>query len=120
MQVDNIDDEIAKYVKKTVATGVLDVCEGPIWSGIIMSSLVTATVMNKSKLLPIGSLGLPILSTLLRQLFDNLLNASKRRKQQYKLAVVLFCYKYMNEFLGLETSNDFGGKDAGNNEKMDF
>lgn len=140
MSEDDIDDEIAKIVNKTVATGALAVSAGSIGTGIIMSSLVTVAIMNKPGLPQIGpwgslimnksklgllnnvilGLGLPILSSFLRPLFDNLLNASKRRKQQYKLAVVLFCYKYLNEFLGIDTSNGSDGNGAGDNEKMSF
>lgn len=117
MSVDNIDDEIAKNVKKTVAAGALCVFGGPIARGIIMSSLVTAAIMNESKSPKLDWL---IPFKFLRRLFDNLLNASERRKQQYKLAVVLFYHNYINEYLGLDTSNGSGGKGAGGNEKMNF
>ena len=140
MSEDDIDDEIAKNVEKTVATGALAVSAGSIGTGIIMSSLVTVAILNKPGLPQIGpwgslimnksklgllnnvilGLGLPILSSFLRPLLDNLLNASKRRKLQYKLAVVLFFYKYLNEFLGLDASNGSGVKDVGDNEKMNF
>ena len=117
MSEDDIDDEIAKNVKKTIAAGALAVSAGSIGTGIIMSSLVMAAIMNKSKSPKLDFL-IPI--KFLRRLFDNLLNASERRKQQYKLAVVLFCYKYLNEFLGIDTSNGSGVKDVGDNEKMNF
>lgn len=117
MPVENIDDEIAKNVKKTVAAGALGAFVGPMGAGIIMSSLVTAAIMNESKSPKFDWL---IPFKFLRRWIDNLLNASERRKQQYRLAVVLFYYNYINEFLGLDASNGSGGKGAGDNEKMNF
>lgn len=119
MPVDNIDDEIAKNVNKAAAVGALGACAfaGPMGTGIIMSSLVMAAIMNKSKS-PKHDWLVPF--KFLRRLIDNLLNASERREQQYRLAVVLFYHNYINEFLGLDTSNDSGGKGTGDNEKMNF
>lgn len=117
MPVDNIDDEIAKNMKKTVSAGALDTFIGPKGTGIIMSSLTMAAIMNKSKS-PKHDWLVPF--KFLRRLIDNLLNASERRKQQYRLAVVLFYHNYINKFLGLDTSNGSDGNGAGDNEKMSF
>lgn len=46
----------------------------------------------------------------IQKIADNLWNKSARRKQQYKLAVVLFFHKYIKEFLDIketETEQNF-------------
>lgn len=80
--------------------------------GVIMSSLTTtALTLEIVKMFPHGFLVYKV-----RQWIDNILNASKRREQQYKLAVVLFYRKYITDFLELKNSANNNAED----EKMNF
>ena len=87
MSTDNIDDRIAENVKKVKTEKSMDgISSISTIDGIIMSSLTTAALtFEMVKKLPLVSLVNKVW-----QWIDNILNASERRKQQYKLAVVLF------------------------------
>ena len=57
-----------------------------------------------------------VLNYIFRELIEDLMNKQKIRDQQYKLAVVLFYHKYINEFLNINTSKEDVDKD----KRMDF
>lgn len=113
MRTDNIDDRIAEYVKKVKTAKSMDgISSISTIDGVIMSSLTTtALTLEIVKMFPHGFLVYKV-----RQWIDNILNASKRREQQYKLAVVLFYHKYITDFLELKNSANNNAED----EKMNF
>lgn len=113
MSTDNIDDRIAENVKKVKTEKSMDgISSISTIDGIIMSSLTTAALtFEMVKKLPLVSLVNKVW-----QWIDNILIASERRKQQYKLAVVLFYHKYITDFLELKNSANNNAED----EKMNF
>ena len=112
MRTDNIDDRIAENVKKIKSEKSMDsITSYSTIDGIIMGSLTTVAIAGEFVKNPIGSF-----VSYVRQWIDNILNASQRREQQYKLAVVLFYHKYITDFLELKNSANNNAED----EKMNF
>lgn len=107
MRTDNIDVEIEENIKKAkVAKSTAIVCTGGSLAGnIIMGSLITVSLMAPS--IPIYFL---VYYYIKNKIF-NYLNKQKIREQQYKLAVVMFYHKYINDFLNINTLNDDVDKD---------
>lgn len=113
MSTDNIDDRIAENVKKVKIEKSIDsITSISTIDGIIISSLTTAALTGEI----IKNTRLVSLVNKMWQWIDNIINASKRREQQYKLAVALFYHKYISDFLELKNSANNNAE----NEKMNF
>lgn len=113
MRTDNIDDRIAENIKKAKSEKSMDgISSISTIDGIIMVSLTTAALSFEM----VKKRRLAYLVNKVRQWIDNILNASERRKQQYRLAVVLFYHKYIADFLELKNSENNNAE----NEKMNF
>lgn len=110
MRTDNIDVEIEENIKKAkAAKSTAIVCTGSSAGNIIMGSLITVSLMAPS---------IPIYLSVyyyIKNKICNYLNKQKIREQQYKLAVVMFYHKYINDFLNINTSKDDVDKDNGMN-----
>lgn len=110
MRTDNINEEIAEYIKKVKQSKTMDVVRDSSLSyAIIMTSIMTASIMASTIAGPIGFL------YMFKRWIRNYLRKSKIREQQYKLAVVMFYHKYINEFLNISTSTEDVDKDNGMN-----
>ena len=109
MRTDNIDVEIEENIKKAkAAKSTAIVCTGSLAGNIIMGSLVTILMATS----------IPIYLSVyyyIKNKIWNYLNKQKIREQQYKLAVVMFYHKYINDFLNINTSKDDVDKDNGMN-----
>lgn len=109
MRTENIDVEIEENIKKAkVAKSTAIVCTGSLAGNIIMGSLITTLMATN----------IPIYLSVycyIKNKIWNFLNKHKIREQQYKLAVVMFYHKYINEFLNISTSKEDAEKDNGMN-----
>ena len=110
------DEEIEENIKKAkVAKTTAVVSTGSLAGNVIMESIITtsATLFSIPKAI---AMVITVLNYIFRELIEDLMNKQKIRDQQYKLAVVLFYHKYINEFLNINTSKEDVDKD----KRMDF
>ena len=113
MCIDNIDDRIAENLKKVKSEKSMDgISSISTIDGIIISSLTSASLIVEK----VNTISLFPFVNKLKQWIDNIINSSERRKQQYKLAVVLFYHKYLTDFLELQNSANNNAED----KKMNF
>ena len=116
MRIDNIDEEIEENIKKAkVAKTTAVVSTGSLAGNVIMESIISTstTLFSIPKSI---AMAFTLLYYIFRELIEDLMNKQKIRDQQYKLAVVLFYHKYINEFLNINASKEDVDKD----KRMDF
>jgi len=95
MPTDAIDKDVKELSdKKNKAKKKAN--SNPDVATIVLESLAEATW---------GLSGMSKLVKSIQKIADNLWNKSARRKQQYKLAVVLFFHKYIKEFLDIKETD---------------
>lgn len=101
MCTDNIDDTIAEYVKRVKRDDSMDSVLGcTLAQTVLLSSIVYFNLFQENKFI------------FLWRKLCNLFSSSQRRKEQYKLAVVLFYHKYLNDFLQMYNKEDDKNEDS--------
>lgn len=104
MCTDDINDRIAENIKKAIITKSLSDIQGKnTTETIIMTSLTSAVLLSY---MFYCNNSLFLLIKMAWNWIENIKNSSERKKEQYKLAIVLFYHKYINDFLEINNSKE--------------